>query len=77
MALLPSFKADTRTQCEADEQSRPDFTLLRASFVGDFFLDSCFFFHALPAEHAAEMRRQRAAPHRIALPAATGELCNR
>lgn len=75
VAVVPSsqMQSDT-TPGKGGRQQQPDYTLLRASFVGDVFLDPCFFFHALPADHAAQTRRQKTVPHCIALPPSIGKL---
>lgn len=72
--MLPNFGIEAEHLSEEDSQTNADYMLLRASFVGDIFLDPCFFFHALPADHAAQTQRQQSMPHRIALPPETGTL---
>ncbi len=59
---------------EGGQQRQPDMLMLRSSFVGDLFLDPCFFFAALPDRHASKLRRQQQTPHQIptAQPVRTG-----
>ena len=61
-------------QQKPDQQQQPDMLMLRSSFVGDLFLDPCFFFPALPDGHASKLRQQQQTPLQIpmALPVRTG-----
>ncbi len=52
-------------QPDQQQQQQPDMLMLRSSFVGDLFLDPCFFFAALPDGHASKLRRQQQTPQQI------------
>ncbi len=52
-------------QPDQQQQQQPDMLILRSSFVGDLFLDPCFFFAALPDGHASKLRRQQQTPQQI------------
>ena len=80
MAILPATyqtqpsNEEEGGQQKPDQQQQPDMLMLRSSFVGDLFLDPCFFFAALPDGHASKLRRQQQTPLQIpmALPVRTG-----
>ena len=69
MTILPMTHGHASE--EEDEQrlhsqlQQPDVMFLRSSFVGDLFLDPCFFFAALPHGHAAKLRQQKPMPQQI------------
>ncbi|DBB01980.1 TPA: hypothetical protein ACH3X1_000566 [Trebouxia sp. C0004] len=79
MTILPATyqhqpsNAEEGGQQQPDQQ-QPDILMLRSSFVGDLFMDPCFFFAALPDRHVPKLRRHQQSPHQIltALPIRTG-----
>lgn len=76
MTILPATYQHRPSQEEGEQQQpdqqqqrqQPDVLMLRSSFVGDLFLDACFFFAALPDGHASKLRRQQQTPHQIPTP---------
>ena len=69
ISLLPishqQSEAGDEEQHQPSQQQQPDVMLVRSSFVGDLFLDPCFFFVALPDGHASQLRQQQSVPQQI------------
>ena len=65
LPMTPGLTAEEEQGHQTAGRQQPDVLLVRASFVGDLFLDACFIFAPVPEGHAASRRTQLQPPHQI------------